>query len=172
MSGRQSPPSGGTGTPGGPAFPPGGYPPPGTPQSDPVYRGQSRGRRPAPLVELGVIEQRSAAVVLLLSIVTCNIYYLYWLYATSSELKRALADDDIKPGVDLLLSVLTCSVWGIYVEYRNAQKVHAALLFHDPHTKDQSDTVLMLNLASLFVGVTWLVATYIVQEELNKLARY
>lgn len=109
---------------------------------------------------------------MLLSVLTCGIYYLYWLYATSSELRRALADDDIKPGIDLLLCILTCSVWGIYVEYRNAQKVHAALLSRAPHTKDQSDTILILNLASFVVGVTWLVATYIVQEELNKLARY
>ena len=32
--------------------------------------------------------------------------------------------------------------------------------------------VLLLDLAGFFVGATWLVATYILQEELNKLARY
>jgi hypothetical protein len=104
-------------------------------------------------------------------LVTCGIYYWYWVYSTSRELKEALADEEIKPGTDLLLCIITCFLWGIYVEYRNAQKVHAALLSRDPYAKDQTEIVLILNLATFFVGATWLVATYIMQEEYNKLGR-
>jgi hypothetical protein len=118
------------------------------------------------------IKERNAVVVLLLSLVTCGIYYLIWLYSTSSELKDALQDEEIKPGQDLLLTIVTCFLWSIYVEYRNAQKLHAALLSRDAYAKDQSEMVLILDLAALFVGATWLVATYIVQEDLNKLSRY
>ena len=51
-------------------------------------------------------------------------------------------------------------------------KVHAALLSVDPYTKDQSEMVMILNIATLFSsGLTWVVATYILQEELNKLAK-
>lgn len=107
-----------------------------------------------------------------LSFVTCGIYFLYWLYTTDKELAEALDDAEIKPGLDLLLTIVTCGIWSIYVEYRNAQKVHAALLARDPYAKDQSEAVLLLNLAAFLVGATWLVATYILQEELNKLSRY
>ena len=59
----------------------------------------------------------------------------------------------------------------MYVEYRNVQKVHSLLVAQSPYHKDQSQTVLILNLAAFVVGVTKLVATYVIQEELNELAR-
>lgn len=120
----------------------------------------------------GVIQERSGVTVVLLSFVTCGIYYLYWLYTTDRELAEALDDPEIKPGQDLLLTLVTCGIWSVYVEYRNAQKIHSALLTRDPYARDQSQAVLLLDLAGFFVGATWLVATYILQEELNKLARY
>jgi hypothetical protein len=119
-----------------------------------------------------VIRERSALSVILLSFFTCGIYYLFWLHSTTSELKDALGDEEIKPTQDLILTIFTCFLWSIYVEYRNAQKVHAALLSRDPYVKDQSEMVILLNVAAVFVGMTWLVATYILQEELNKLSRY
>jgi hypothetical protein len=110
-------------------------------------------------------------MVLVLTMLTCGIYYLYWVYATSSELKEALGDEEIKPGIDLLLTIVTCYLWAIYLEHRNAQRVHAALLSRDPYAKDQSEIILILNVCAVFVGVTWLIATYILQEEYNKLTR-
>lgn len=110
--------------------------------------------------------------VAVLSFVTCGVYRLYWLYVTSREIQETLEDPEIRPGVDVLLSVLTCGIWAIYAEYRNAQRIHGALLSMDPYAKDQSEMVLILNVAGLFSGyVTWVVAAYIIQEELNKLAR-
>lgn len=156
------------GAPGG--FPPGGYPPPGGyGGAPPPGRPQ---RRPIELRQSGVIRERSALSVVLLSVFTCGIYYLIWLHSTTSELRDALGDEEIKPTQDLLLTIFTCFLWSIYVEYRNAQKVHAALLSRDPYIKDQSEMVILLNVAALFVGMTWLVATYILQEELNKLSKY
>jgi hypothetical protein len=117
------------------------------------------------------ITERNSAIVVVLSLVTCGIYYLLWLYWTDSELKEALGDEEIKPGQDVLLTIVTCFLWSIYVEYRNAQKIYRALLSRDPNAKNQTEMVLIMNVVALFVGATWLVATYIVQEELNKLAR-
>jgi hypothetical protein len=119
-----------------------------------------------------VIKERNGVVVIVLSLVTCGVYYLIWLYSTTNELKEALADAELKPGVDVFLTILTCSLWSIYVQYRNAQKVHAGLLSRDPNAKDQSDMVLAMHLVGLFVGATWLVSMYILQEELNRLSRY
>lgn len=128
-----------------------------------------------PAVELrrpGVLRERGSLTVVLLSFFTCGIYYLYWLYQTDKELAEALDDPTIKPGLDLLLTFVTCGVWSIYVQYRNAQRVYSALVRREPHVKDQSDAILILNVVAFFVGATWFVATYILQEELNKLARY
>lgn len=108
---------------------------------------------------------------IVLSIVTCGVYYLIWIYGTSKELKEALNDQEIKPGIDVLLSILTCTLWAVYVHYRNAQKVHAGLLSRDPTAKDQSDMILAMHLVGIFVGATGLISMYMLQEELNKLAR-
>jgi len=126
---------------------------------------------PAPSFTPGVVQERNAVVVLLLALVTCGIYMVYWLYKTSAELQEALQDEDINPLVDVILVIVTCFIWGIYVEYRNAQKAHGVLARRDPNAVDQTQTILILNLAQLVVGVTGLIATYILQEELNKLAR-
>jgi len=119
----------------------------------------------------GVVTDRNSAVVLLLSIFTCGIYKLYWYYQTSDELRRALGDESINPTTDLLLLLVTCGLWGMYVEYRNVQKVHTFLAARQPGRNDPSQTVMILNVAALFVGVTGLVATYMSQEEYNQLAR-
>jgi hypothetical protein len=137
----------------------------GIPQPGPAYFG------PPPAPAPGTIQQRNSVVVLLLSIVTCWFYFLYWVYQTSSELKQATGDPDINPVLDLVLSFVTCSLWGYYVLYRDAQKLHRMLVGVDPGHQDQSQTVLILCVASLFVGVTAPVALYLVQEDFNRLAR-
>jgi preprotein translocase subunit Sss1 len=126
---------------------------------------------PITVLSPGAVKERSPVVVIVLMIVTCGVYSIYWLYKTSEELKNATGDDTINPGLDLLLALLTWGLWGVYLEYRNAQKVHHALVGRDPNRKDQTQTVLILNVAMFFVGITGFIATYLVQEELNQLAR-
>jgi hypothetical protein len=166
------PPAGGYGGQGPGGYPPhGGYPPPYGPGGYAPPPPPPK-RRPIPIQQRGVIQERSPVIAALLSAITCGVYALIWLYSSGKELKEALGDEEIKPGIDVLLAIVTCGLWSIYAMYRNAQKIHAALLTVDPYAKDQSELTLILNLASLFTAyITWVVAIYVVQEELNKLAR-
>ena len=166
---------GGGPPPGGGGFgpPPGGGgggfgPPPGGGGFGPPPGGGGGG-----LVPQGpaAVQERNSALVLVLSFVTCGVYWFYWIYKTSDELQRQTGDTSINPGIDLLLTLVTCGMWGMYVEYRNAQKIHARLVMNNPYRSDQSQTILILNLASFVVGVTGFVAMYMLQEELNQLAR-
>lgn len=167
--GGYGPPPGGYGQPpGAPPYYPGGYPPGGAGWPQPGY-----GPAFGPPVQLvpGVVKERSGGMVVLLTIVTCGIYKLFWLYRTTDELRAATGDTSLNPGIDVLLTVVTCGLWGVFVEFRNVQKIHAVLASRDPGRKDQSQTVLILFLASFIVLVTWLVASYVVQEEFNALAK-
>ncbi len=119
----------------------------------------------------GVITERSGAMVVLLGIITCGIYHFIWLHKTSDELREATSDTGINPGVDLILVLITCGLWGLFLLYRNVQKVQAAQRARGLQRPDQSQTVMVLAIATFFVGVTGLVATYLVQEELNALAK-
>jgi hypothetical protein len=60
---------------------------------------------------------RSPILVLLLSIITCGIYFFYWLYATANELRLYLNDESINPGIDLLISII-CAPYIIYWMYK------------------------------------------------------
>jgi hypothetical protein len=110
-------------------------------------------------------------LVVVLTLITCGIYYAYWIYKTSDELQRATGDPSINPVLDVILSLVTCGIWGFYVQYRDAQKLHGLLVRINPQHQDQSNAVLILCVATYFVGVTGIIATYIVQEEFNRLAR-
>jgi drug/metabolite transporter (DMT)-like permease len=135
----------------------------GIPQPGPGYYGPA----PAP----GTIQERNSGAVALLCLFTCGIYFVYWIYQTSTELKQATGDSSINPTLDLVLTLVTCFLWGYYVVYRNAQKAHETLVRLDPSHQDQTQTVLILLLAAFVVGVTFAAAAYLVQEDLNRLAR-
>jgi len=126
----------------------------------------------------GIVKERSSIVVVLLSIVTCGVYWFYWMYAITVEIRDATGDDTLNPGMDLLLNIITCSLWGLYTEYRHVQRVHAVLVHYDPYHKDQGQTIMILNIVAIAgawlggaTGIAAVIATYMVQEEHNKLAR-
>lgn len=113
--------------------------------------------------------RRDLVVVALLTLFTCGIYALYWQYKTTEELK-AVSRKDLNPGLELLLTLITCGIFGIYAHYRNAQVVTEQMKALRGAHEDKSMVILALDVASLFVGVTWIVAVVILQDELNKLA--
>lgn len=164
----QEPPGGPPGSPYGQPPAPGGPPAPYAPPGGAFLPGMG----PLEVRNPGAIKVRNSVAVVLLSLFTCGIYYFFWLYWTGCELKEALGDEEITPGLDVLLTIVTCFVWSIYVEYRNAQKIYRARLSRDLQAKNQTDMVLMMDVVGLFVGMTWLVGTFILQEELNKLAQF
>lgn len=114
--------------------------------------------------------RRELLPVCLLTLFTCGLYGLYWQFKTTEELKLATGKADLNPGLELLLTFITCGLFGIYVHYRNAmtvtERMRALKGVHD----DKSTLVLVLDLASLVVGFTWIAAVVVLQEEFNKLA--
>lgn len=113
--------------------------------------------------------RRDLVVVGLLTVFTCGIYALYWQYKTTEELKT-VSRKDLNPGLELLLSLVTCGIFSIYAHYRNAQIVTEQMKALRGAHEDKSMVILALDVASLVVGVTWVVAVVILQDELNKLA--
>lgn len=68
-------------------------------------------------------QRRDPAIVLLLSIVTCGIYYFFWLYSVSQEMQDFLNEPDTSPGVEVLLCIVTCGLYIFYWDYKTAQKI-------------------------------------------------
>ena len=105
-----------------------------------------------------------------LTIVTCGIYYFYWQYVTTEELKHASGREDLNPMMDLLLTLLCCGLWSIYVQYRNAQVVHEVFQSRGQTHEDKSTFILILHALHMVTGVTGMVALLMLQDEFNKLA--
>jgi len=66
---------------------------------------------------------RHPLMVILLSIITCGIYNLYWIYTVSKEMNEFLGEEDIPPVVDLLLMIFTGTLWGYVWDWRTGQKI-------------------------------------------------
>ena len=50
--------------------------------------------------------ERDPTKLLILCLVTCNIFTMYWIYQTTQELNRALSRDVFKPALVVVTSIL------------------------------------------------------------------
>ena len=62
---------------------------------------------------------KNIVVCVILSIVTCGIYSLYWLY-TLNEAARTVNPNEwqMGGGMVILLSIITCGIFGLYWYYK------------------------------------------------------
>ncbi len=114
--------------------------------------------------------RRDPIIVLVLTLFTCGFYGLYWQFVTTSELKTVSGRDDLNPMVDLLLGFVTCGIWSFYVMYRNSEITHNVLTARAIQHENRTQTIMLLLIASFFVGVTYFLAMLFMQEDYNKLA--
>lgn len=78
------------------------------PHDGPVY--QSAYQRP----------RRSVALAIVLSIITCGIYSIYWFVVLNDEINDLTGDTTAPSGlVAFLLSLITCGIYGLYWAYLN-----------------------------------------------------
>ena len=103
--------------------------------------------------------KRSIINVIVLTLITCGIYELYWLYVTAEELN---AKDKTEPPltnyiVAILLALITCGIYGIYWNYKFFVKADKAL---------GTDNWMINFILSLF-GFE-IVSVVLVQDSINK----
>lgn len=68
-------------------------------------------------------KERSLISVLLLTLVTCGIYYLFWVYETARDMDELLGESDIPPAVHVLLFLITGTLWGYAFDVLTARKI-------------------------------------------------
>lgn len=113
------------------------------------------------------ITQRSIPVAIILSLVTCGIYMLYWLYQIVTDLNMASGEtEDTSGGMVLLLDIVTCGIYGVYWFYKAGTKVNKLRRMNG--TLQDSTSGILYMLLSLF-GLD-IVALALIQDELNRVA--
>jgi drug/metabolite transporter (DMT)-like permease len=117
-------------------------------------------------VNLSAFTERSPITVLLLSIITCGIYFIVWKYQTTDELRRASGDESLNPTTDLLLGFVTCGLWTLYASYRNAGKIYQLSQRLGMGRSDHATAVLLLGIFGLAA-----VNIFILQGEYNAMSQ-
>ena len=66
---------------------------------------------------------RDPALTLILILLTCGIYYLYFIYIVSKEIQEFLEERDTAPALEVLLCIITCGLYNIYWDYKMGKRV-------------------------------------------------
>lgn len=126
-------------------------------------------RSEVPLPTEADYQMRDPGMTLILTIVTCRLYELVWIFLSTSQVRRLTGRRDLIPALDVLLTLMTFGLWSFWVFYRNVEAVDEALAdtgYHQP----QVGSVVGLTLGSFVCGVLHWVLIYKVQEAYNLLA--
>ena len=107
--------------------------------------------------------KRSLGMVVLLTILTCGIYYLVWVYQTTEMLAQFNQDQQTDGTMVVILHIVTCGLYGLYWWYKisqmfvTSQKLAGRQLFND--------NAVLLIILSLF-GCS-IISMVILQSDLN-----
>lgn len=113
------------------------------------------------------ITARSIPMAIILSIVTCGIYGIYWLYCLVNDLNTASGhENDTSGGMVILFSIISCGIYSIYWYYTAGGKV-GEIQEYDGRPRDSYLGVLYLVLN--LVGFS-IINMALIQNELNKVA--
>jgi hypothetical protein len=109
-------------------------------------------------------ETRSPILVIVLSVVTCGIYWYVWLFMVSNEINNAAGEKKIDPLIFFLLGLLCFPL--IYV---GMYKIDEALYELNGRAGLPAEKHFVIWLILSFVGVGAFFMAYQVQEQLNTL---
>lgn len=106
---------------------------------------------------------RNIAVCVILSIVTCGIYTIYWMIVLNDEVLEALQEDGTSGGMVFLFTLITCGIYGLYWAYQMGQRIDRLNSRYGRYTDNSGLLYLLLYLFGLSIVVHG-----VAQNELNK----
>jgi hypothetical protein len=117
------------------------------------------------------IEQRNIWIAILLSVITCGIYALYWMFVLTQDWNTVTEAQGQKPGTTpglvVILSIVTCGLYSIYYWYYLSKRVARVRDRNGNALED--DTLLCVILSVLGLGV---ISAAIQQNNLNMFVEY
>lgn len=108
-------------------------------------------------------KQKNIALCIILSILTCGIYGLYWVVCLQDDMNE-LTNEYSKSGVTvLLLSIVTCGIYSLFWAYQIGERIDD--LKEKRGMRSGNNTGLLLLLCALFTGF---IHIPIIQSNINK----
>ena len=116
--------------------------------------------------EFVMIERRNIAVCIVLTLVTCGIYGIYWIVCLTNDVNTVSGDvNGTSGGMVVLLTIVTCGIYGIYWAYKQGEKLDFTK--NNRGIPSSNSGVLYLILQIFGFGI---IAYALMPNELNKLA--
>ena len=107
------------------------------------------------------IQPRNIVVSIILSLVTCGIYSIYWFIVLTDELNRLTNNEkDLSGGLAFVLSLVTCGIYSYIWAYQMGQKVDQL-----NGTKNGNNGIIYLIVMLLGFGI---VDYALIQDSINK----
>uniref|UniRef100_UPI003F4C1996 DUF4234 domain-containing protein n=1 Tax=Brachyspira catarrhinii TaxID=2528966 RepID=UPI003F4C1996 len=97
---------------------------------------------------------RPIPIMLLLNIVTCGIYYIYWIYQTSVEIKMCSEREDLNPTIEILLGIITCGLYFKYWYYKYGKIVYKELPLK-AGINNAEDKTMVLVVIDIIIALMW-----------------
>lgn len=118
----------------------------------------------------GVVKEKSIGLCVVLSIVTCGIYGIYWLYTIAHDLNDLCESQNqekgAEPGLVVVLGVVTCGIYSLYYLWKAGKMVASLTRSNGQHPSDDSIVLMVLSLLQLS-----LVSYCILQSHINGFAK-
>ena len=113
-----------------------------------------------------MLQRRSIPLCIVLSIITCGIYSLYWFVKVTDELNQVSGDRSAATGgMSLLFTIITCGIYGLYWAWKCGERVNALRAGRGTPDGFLHIVFLVLNLFELNI-----VNLALIQDELNQYA--
>ncbi len=109
------------------------------------------------------IEERNIAMVIILSLITCGIYGIYWFVKMTDEAKQLSSSDNAGGGLAFVYTLITCGIYMIYWNYKMGKNMYEAGQKYGINIEDNSVIYLVLSLFGLGI-----VSECLMQNDLNK----
>ena len=118
----------------------------------------------------GVVKEKSIGLCVVLSLVTCGIYSIYWLYTIAHDLNDLCESQNqekgAEPGLVVVLSIVTCGIYLLYYLWKAGKMVSSLTRSNGHHPSDDSIVLMVLSILQLS-----LVSYCILQSHINGFAK-
>lgn len=109
--------------------------------------------------------KRNQALVVIFSILTCGIYFYYWMYVLTRDVEFSLDKSDgscNQPGLAVLYSIITCGIYQYYWWFKQGKRMAQLQAERGLAVSDNSVVYLLLQFFGLSV-----VSQVLLQSDMN-----
>ena len=112
-------------------------------------------------------QEKNLVMNIVLSVVTCGLYGLYWFITLTDDAKDFSKDESMQSGgLAVVLTIVTCGIYGLYWAYKMGKMIEQGQKNYGLTAKDNSILYLVLELIGLGI-----VAYCLMQNDLNEITK-